>query len=173
MRAAVLRLLTEQRAGDHWVLPVLLPGGAKPSPGQPGPVGQDVDLGDLACGEDECYDRGGLPAVGRDDDARGRRQGPDRRRPAPRRPSPSSPGTDHATTGPPGTLWPPKTRRCRAVPAVPALAARVRQFAAQAERRRAIAEFRARRAADRQARVNALLLEAIDALASLLDAPDS
>ena len=53
----------------------------------------------------------------------------------------------------------------------PAVAARVRQLAAQHEHRRAIAEFRARRAADQQARVNALLLEAIAALASLLDAP--
>jgi hypothetical protein len=53
----------------------------------------------------------------------------------------------------------------------PALAARVRQLAAQAEHRRAIAEFRARRAADQQARINALLLEAINALASLLSAP--
>ena len=53
----------------------------------------------------------------------------------------------------------------------PALAARVRQLAAQAEHRRAIAEFRARRAADQQARINALLLEAIDALAGLLSAP--
>ena len=53
----------------------------------------------------------------------------------------------------------------------PALAARVRQLAAQAEHRRAISEFRARRAADQQARINALLLEAIDALASLLSAP--
>ena len=52
----------------------------------------------------------------------------------------------------------------------PALTARVRQLAAQAEHRRAIAEFRARRAADQQARINALLLEAIDALASLLSA---
>ena len=50
----------------------------------------------------------------------------------------------------------------------PALAARVRQLAAQAEHRRAIAEFRARRAADQQARVSALLLEAIAALAGLL-----
>ena len=53
----------------------------------------------------------------------------------------------------------------------PALAARVRQLAAQAGHRRAIAEFRARRAADQQARINALLLEAINALASLLSAP--
>ena len=54
----------------------------------------------------------------------------------------------------------------------PALAARVRQLAGQAEHRRAIAEFRARRAADQQARVNALLLEAIEALADLLGTPD-
>jgi hypothetical protein len=53
----------------------------------------------------------------------------------------------------------------------PALAARVRQLAAQAGHRRAIAEFRARRAADQQARISALLLEAIDALASLLSTP--
>jgi hypothetical protein len=53
----------------------------------------------------------------------------------------------------------------------PALTARVRQLAAQAEHRRAIAEFRARRAADQQARINALLLEAIHALASLLSTP--
>ena len=52
----------------------------------------------------------------------------------------------------------------------PAVAARVRQLAAQADHRRAIAEFRARRAADQQARINALLLETIDALASLLGA---
>jgi hypothetical protein len=53
----------------------------------------------------------------------------------------------------------------------PAAAARVRQLAAQAEHRRAIAEFRARHAADQQARVNALLLEAVAALASLLGTP--
>ncbi len=53
----------------------------------------------------------------------------------------------------------------------PAVAARVRQLAAQAGHRRAIAEFHARRAADQQARLDALLLEAIAALASLLGAP--
>ncbi len=53
----------------------------------------------------------------------------------------------------------------------PAVAARIRQLAAQHEHRRASADFRARRAADQQARINALLLEAIAALASLLDAP--
>ena len=53
----------------------------------------------------------------------------------------------------------------------PAVAARVRQLAAQAGHRRAIAEFHTRRTADQQARLNALLLEAIAALASLLGAP--
>jgi hypothetical protein len=53
----------------------------------------------------------------------------------------------------------------------PAVAARQRQLAAQAEHRRAVAAFRARHAADQQARVNALLLEAIAALASLLSEP--
>jgi hypothetical protein len=79
--------------------------------------------------------------------------------PAPRKPSPSSPATNRLTPGGPATLR------------NPALAARVRQLAAHAEHRRAIAEFRARRTADQQARVNALLLEAIAALASLLGAP--
>jgi hypothetical protein len=54
----------------------------------------------------------------------------------------------------------------------PAVAARLRQLAAQAEHRRAVAEFRARHAADQQARINALLLEAIAALASLPSGPD-
>jgi len=53
----------------------------------------------------------------------------------------------------------------------PAVAARVGQLATQAEHRRAIAEFRARHAADQQACVNALLLQAIAALADLLGAP--
>jgi hypothetical protein len=42
---------------------------------------------------------------------------------------------------------------------------------AHAEHRRAVAEFRARRAADQRARTNALLLEAIAALASLFSEP--
>jgi hypothetical protein len=79
--------------------------------------------------------------------------------PAPRKPSPSSPATSRTAPGGPATLK------------NPAVAARVRQLAAQAEYRRAIAEFRARRAADQQARTDALLLEAIAALASLLGAP--
>jgi hypothetical protein len=72
--------------------------------------------------------------------------------PAQRKQSPSSPATDHALTN-------------------PAVAARVRQLAAQAEHRRAIAKYQARHAADQQTRVNALLLEAIAALATLLSAP--
>jgi hypothetical protein len=79
--------------------------------------------------------------------------------PAPRKPSPSSPATSRLTPGGPATLR------------NPALAARVRQLAAQAEHRRAIVEFRARRAADQQGRLDALLLEAIAVLASLLGAP--
>ena len=63
--------------------------------------------------------------------------------------------------------------RRAAGPVSPAAAARVRQLSAQAEHRRAIAEFRARHAADQQARVNALLLEAISALAGLLSEPAS
>ena len=68
---------------------------------------------------------------------------------------------------------PSRSRPAGAGPSLmnPALAARVRQLAAQAEHRRAIAEFRARRAADQQARTDALLVEAIHALASLLSAP--
>ena len=58
-------------------------------------------------------------------------------------------------------------------PMPPAVAARVRQLAGQAEHRRAVAEFRARRAADQQARVNALLLETIDVLARLLTSHDN
>ena len=50
----------------------------------------------------------------------------------------------------------------------PALAARVRQLAAQAEHRRATASYQARHLADQQARINALLDEIIDALATLL-----
>jgi hypothetical protein len=78
--------------------------------------------------------------------------------PAPRKQSPSSPATDHA---PPAGCRPHTT---------PAIAARVRQLAAQAEHRRAITEYQARHAADQQARISALLLETIDALAGLLGA---
>ena len=77
--------------------------------------------------------------------------------PRPDFPAPASPG-------PPGAGQPP-------ILISPAVAARIRQLAAQAEHRHAIAEFRARHLADQQARINALLLEAIAALASLLGAP--
>jgi hypothetical protein len=76
--------------------------------------------------------------------------------PAPRKPSPSSPATSHP-------------RPAAAIS--PAVAARLRQLAGQAEHRRAIADYQARHAADQQARTDALLLEAITALASLLGTP--
>jgi hypothetical protein len=76
--------------------------------------------------------------------------------PAPKKQSPNSPATDH----------PPP-----AASISPATAARVRQLAAQAHHRHAVAEFRTRRAADQQSRLNALLLETISALASLFSEP--
>ncbi len=78
--------------------------------------------------------------------------------PVPEKPSPSSPAT---STGPGGQ--PPAVH--------PAVAARIRQLAREAEHCRAIAEFHARRAADQQARLNASLLELIAVLASLLGEP--
>jgi hypothetical protein len=75
----------------------------------------------------------------------------------------------------------PPPRRLTTVPAPgpapgtvisPAVAARIRQLAGQAEHRRNIADFHARHLADQQARINALLLEMIDALAGLLAAPE-
>ena len=81
--------------------------------------------------------------------------------PAPRKQSPSSPATSQTSPGSP------------AAAVSPAVAARVRQLAAQAEHHRAIAEFRAAHDADQHARINALLLEAIAALASLLGAEHS
>ena len=76
--------------------------------------------------------------------------------PAPGKRSPSSP----ATSDPRG-------------PAAfhPAVAARIRQLAAQAEHRRAIAEYQARHLADQQARADARILEIIAVLASLLGQP--
>src|ERR1019366_1571083 len=60
--------------------------------------------------------------------------------PAPGKQSPSSPGTDHAQPDSPVTCM------------TPAVAARIRQLAAQAEHRRAIAGFRTRHAADQHQR---------------------
>jgi hypothetical protein len=65
----------------------------------------------------------------------------------------------------------PPPGRPAAASVSPAVVARVRQLAAPAEHRRAIAEFHARHAAGQQARVNALLLEAIAVLASLFSQP--
>ncbi|MGH3303663.1 MAG: hypothetical protein ACRDOK_18685 [Streptosporangiaceae bacterium] len=65
-------------------------------------------------------------------------------------------------------------RAAAPVPVIsPAVAARIRQLAAQAEHRRNIADFHARHLADQQARINALLQEAIATLAGLLTAPAS
>jgi hypothetical protein len=70
------------------------------------------------------------------------------------------------------TIRPRPATTLPAMPAVhPAVAARNRQLAREAEHRRAVAEFRARRTADQQARTEALLQEAIAALASLLGPP--
>ncbi len=78
--------------------------------------------------------------------------------PRPGRPAPAD-GHRPASAGRPAALT------------SPAVAARIRQLTAQAGHRRAIAEFHARRAADQQARADALLLEAIAALASLFSEP--
>ena len=78
--------------------------------------------------------------------------------PAPRRQSPSSPATNPIRPGAHAAIH-------------PAVAARIRQLAAQAEHRRAIARYQARHLADQQARINALLDEIIAALATLLGQP--
>ena len=75
--------------------------------------------------------------------------------PAPRKQSPSSPATN-------------PTRPDGHAAIHPAVAARNRQLAAQAEHRRATASYQARHLADQQGRINALLDEIIDALATLL-----
>jgi hypothetical protein len=77
---------------------------------------------------------------------------------APRRPlPPAAPAARQRAAGPASVM-------------PPAVAARARQLAAHAGHHRAVAEFRAHRAADQQARINALLLEAIAALAGLAGA---
>ena len=78
--------------------------------------------------------------------------------PAPRKPSPSSPATNNPRPGGRAAIH-------------PAVAARIRQLAGQAEHRRAIAEYRDRHLAGQQARADALLLEATAALATLLGQP--
>jgi hypothetical protein len=89
--------------------------------------------------------------------------------PAPRKPSPSSPATEQPR--PPAARRAPTTSAGQPDPINPAVAARLHQLAAQAEHRRAIAEFRARNTADQQVRIDALLLEIIAALASLFSEP--
>jgi hypothetical protein len=79
--------------------------------------------------------------------------------PAPRKQSPSSPATNTPRPGGTAAIH-------------PAVATRIRQLAAQAEHSRAIADYHARHLADQQARTDALLLEAIAALAALLGQPD-
>jgi hypothetical protein len=69
---------------------------------------------------------------------------------------------------PPASPRPALAGQPAATCASPAVVARLRQLAAQAEHRQAVAQFRAQHAADQQARINALLLETIAALASLL-----
>jgi hypothetical protein len=91
--------------------------------------------------------------------------------PAPRKPSPSSPATEMPPPARPAPAGSPARTRPPGRLTSPAITARIRQLAAQAEHRRAIAEFHARRAADQQARTNALLLETIDALTGLFNHP--
>lgn len=62
----------------------------------------------------------------------------------------------------------PRPRRATDSPAV---RGRIRQLAAQNNHRLAVAGFRAHRAADEQARTDALILEAVAALAELLGTP--
>ena len=120
--------------------------------------------------------------------------------PAPKKPSPSSPGTNHAPAQPPGTPGhrpgagpsltnpappppDPGTRRTTAPTRAEALRwwragydagrqAAEHEHQAQARRDRLIASYRTQRAADQQARLDALLLEAIAALAGLFSRPD-
>ncbi len=99
--------------------------------------------------------------------------------PAPRKPSPSSPGTDHA----PGPAAHAGHRHTTAVTRAEALhwwragyeagrQAAEHEHQAQAQRDRLIASYRAQRTADQQAKLHALLLEAIAALAGLFSGPD-
>lgn len=67
----------------------------------------------------------------------------------------------------------PSTRRRRPCGMNPALAARVRQLEDERDHRLAVAEFRARHVADQQRRTDALISEAVAALAELLSSPKS
>jgi hypothetical protein len=78
--------------------------------------------------------------------------------PAPKKQSPSSPATNPTHPGGHTAIH-------------PAVAPRLRQLAAQAKHRRALAAYQAHHRADQQARINALLDEIIAALATLLGQP--
>jgi hypothetical protein len=99
--------------------------------------------------------------------------------PAPRKQSPSSPATD-PTPGarqPPAAAGRPALTRAEALRWWRAGYQAGRQAAeheqqAQAHWDRLVASFHAQRAADQQARLDALLLEAIAALAGLFSGPD-
>src|SRR5881227_813701 len=102
--------------------------------------------------------------------------------PARRKPSPSSPATDPA----PAARQPPAPARQPAAPAITRAEAlrwwragyqAGRQAAEHEQQARAhwdrlVTSFHAQRAADQQARLDALLLEAIAALAGLFSGPD-
>jgi hypothetical protein len=78
--------------------------------------------------------------------------------PAPRKQPPNSPAANNPRPGGPAAIH-------------PAVAARIRQLAAQAGHRRAIAGYHARHLAGQQARTDALLQELIAALAGLFGQP--
>jgi hypothetical protein len=99
--------------------------------------------------------------------------------PAPRKQSPSSPATDPT----PGARQPPAAAGRPALTRAEALRwwragyqaghqAAAHQQHAAARWDRLVASFRAQRAADQQAKLDALLLEAIAALASLFSSDD-
>ncbi len=109
--------------------------------------------------------------------------------PAPRKPSPSSPATSRTTPAGPGAHGPPhpppghRTVATTAMTRAEALRwwragyqagrqAAEHEQQAQAHWDRLVASFHAQRAADQQARLDALLLEAIAALAGLFSGPD-
>jgi hypothetical protein len=119
--------------------------------------------------------------------------------PAPRKPSPSSPATSRTPAGGPGAHGPqpggggpsltnpapaaarPEDRRATAVTRAEALrwwragyqaGRQAAEHEHQARWDRLIASYHAQRAADQQAELDALLLEAIAALAGLFSGPD-
>ena len=90
--------------------------------------------------------------------------------PAPRKPSPSSPGTDRRQPASQAITRAEALRWWRAGYQAGHQAAEHEQQAA-ARLDRLAASYRARHAADQQAKTGALLLDTIDALASLFTSP--